>query len=307
MLSGGAADCSVLIITGGRDAHLERVVRGLERAVPRPAEVVVVFMDQPDGQVPETDLPVVVGHVSPPDGGGRLPLAEARNAAAGLATRAVLVFLDVDCIPAQDAVGRLCRTVQEHPGSLVMGTPRYLEPDWLVRGGASVGGAGSGASGPGADPDALLRELSVPHAARAHLAEGPTQDWHLVWTLVLAVSAADHARLGGFDTGFSGYGAEDTDYSFRARDAGLALRHCGAEVFHQHHGVYRPPLHHVQDIVVNARRFRQVHGVWPMEGWLEQFEDLGLVRWDREGEVLESLRTPTEAELAAARDEHRAY
>ncbi|WP_245760797.1 glycosyltransferase family 2 protein [Micrococcus terreus] len=282
-------------------------MRGLERAVPRPAEVVVVFMDQPDGQVPETDLPVVVGHVNPPDGGGRLPLAEARNAAAELATRAVLVFLDVDCIPAQDAVGRLCRTVQEHPGSLVMGTPRYLEPDWLARGGASVGGAGSGASGPGADPDPLLRELSVLHAARAHLAEGPTQDWHLVWTLVLAVSAADHARLGGFDTGFSGYGAEDTDYSFRARDAGLALRHCGAEVFHQHHGVYRPPLHHVQDIVVNARRFRQVHGVWPMEGWLEQFEDLGLVRWDREGEVLEFLRAPTEAELTAARDDRRAY
>ena len=290
-------DCSVLIITGGRDAHLERVVRGLERAVPRPAEVVVVFMDQPDGQVPETELPVVVGHVSPPDGGGRLPLAEARNAAAGLATRPVLVFLDVDCIPAQDAVGRLCRTVQEHPGSLVMGTPRYLEPDWLVRGGDALG----------ADPDSLLRELSVPHAARAHLVEGPTQDWHLVWTLVLAVSAADHARLGGFDTGFSGYGAEDTDYSFRARDAGLALRHCGAEVFHQHHGVYRPPLHHVEDIVVNARRFRQVHGVWPMEGWLEQFEQLGLVRWDRDGEVLESLRAPSRSELAAARDEHRAY
>lgn len=299
-LSGGEADCSVLIITGGRDAHLERVVRGLERAVPRPAEVVVVFMDQPDGQVPETDLPVVVGHVNPPDGGGRLPLAEARNTAAELASRPVLVFLDVDCIPAQDAVGRLCRTVQEHPGSLVMGTPRYLEPDWLARGGRAAGAAG-------ADPDALLRELSVPHAARTHLTEGPTQDWHLVWTLVLAVSAADHARLGGFDTGFSGYGAEDTDYSFRARDAGLDLRHCGAEVFHQHHGVYRPPLHHVSDIVVNARRFRQVHGVWPMEGWLEQFEERGLVRWDREGEVLESLRTPTEAELAAARDEHRAY
>ena len=157
------------------------------------------------------------------------------------------------------------------------------------------------------DPDSLLRELSVPHAARAHLVEGPTQDWHLVWTLVLAVSAADHARLGGFDTGFSGYGAEDTDYSFCARDAGLALRHCGAEVFHQHHGVYRPPLHHVEDIVVNARRFRQVHGVWPMEGWLEQFEQLGLVRWDRDGEVLESLRAPSRSELAAARDEHRAY
>lgn len=300
-LAGGAADCSVLIITGGRDAHLERVVRGLERAVPRPAEVVVVFMDQPDGQVPETVLPVVVGHVSPPDDGGRLPLAEARNAAAELATRPVLVFLDVDCIPAQDAVGRLCRTVQEHPGSLVMGTPRYLEPDWLERGGQDLGAGTADRS------DAVLRGLSVPHQARAHLAEGPTQDWHLVWTLVLAVSAADHDRLGGFDAGFSGYGAEDTDYAFRARDAGMELRHCGAEVFHQHHGVHRPPLHHVADIVVNARRFRQVHGVWPMEGWLEQFEDLGLVRWDRDGEVLESLRAPTADELDAARDDDRAY
>ena len=297
----GAADCSVLVITGGRDAHLERVVRGLERAVPRPAEVVVVFMDQPDGQVPVTDLPVVVGHASAPRGGGGLPLAQARSEAARLASRPVLVFLDVDCIPAQDAVGRLCAEVRSHPGSLVMGTPRYLRPDWLPAGGERLD------AGTVADPDGLLRELSVPHEARAHLRPGPTTEWHLVWTLVLAVGAADHDRLGGFDTAFSGYGAEDTDYAFRARDAGMSLRHCGAEVFHQHHGVHRPPLQHVQDIVVNARRFRQVHGVWPMEGWLARFQDLGLVRWDRDGDALELLRAPTAEELAASRDDQRAY
>ena len=37
------------------------------------------------------------------------------------------------------------------------------------------------------------------------------------------------------------------------------------------------------------------------------FAELGLIRWDPEGETLELLRLPTEEELAAARDETSAY
>ena len=121
--------------------------------------------------------------------------------------------------------------------------------------------------------DALLRRLSVPHRARAHLTAGPSDEWHLVWTLILALRRADLARIGCFDAGFTGYGAEDTDLAFRARDAGLTLRFSPAEAFHQHHGVMTPPLHHLEDILVNARRFRQVHGRWAMEGWLRAFAD----------------------------------
>ncbi len=34
--------------------------------------------------------------------------------------------------------------------------------------------------------------------------------------------------------------------------------------------------------MLNANRFAQVWGWWPMTGWLEQFRDLGLV--DREAD-----------------------
>lgn len=285
---------SVLVITGGRDGHLARVLAGLERANPRPDEVVVVFMNQPRGAVPPTELRVVSSHVDAP---GRLPLAAARNRAARLASGEVLVFLDVDCIPSAAAVGSLAEAVRAHPGTLVMGAPRYLVPGWVREAGAATG----------LPDDGRLRELSVPHAARGHLGEGPTDDWHLVWTLVLAMGWADFERLGGFDEGFSGYGAEDTDFAFRARDAGLALRSSAATVFHQHHGVHRPPLHHFADILVNARRFRQVHGTWPMEGWLGQFHDLGLVEWDPDGDRLVALRTPTDAEVESARRPAAAY
>ena len=290
----GATSTSVLVITGGRDGHLARVLAGLERADPRPDEVVVVFMNQPGGTVPATSLRVVTSHVDAP---GRLPLAAARNRAAHLARGEVLVFLDVDCIPSAAAVGSLAEAVRAHPGTLVMGSPRYLLPGWVQDAGATTR----------VPDDGRLRELSVPHPARAHLEEGPSQDWHLVWTLVLAISSADFDRLGGFDEGFSGYGAEDTDFAFRARHAGLALRSSAATVFHQHHGVHRPPLHHFADILVNARRFRQVHGTWPMEGWLGQFRELGLVDWDPDGDRLVALRAPTDAEVEAARQPTAAY
>ncbi len=285
---------SVLVITGGRDEHLARVLAGLERADPRPDEVVVVFMNQPGGAVPATVLRVLTAHVDAP---GRLPLAAARNRAAQLAGGAVLVFLDVDCIPSAAAVGTLAAAVRDHPGTLVMGTPRYLVPGWVQQAGATTQ----------VPDDGRLRELSVPHPARAHLDGGPTQDWHLAWTLVLALRASDFHRLDGFDEDFSGYGAEDTDFAFRARNAGLALRSSPATVFHQHHGVHRPPLHHFADILVNARRFQQVHRSWPMEGWLGQFRALGLVDWDPDGDRLDVLRTPSDAEIESARQPTAAY
>ncbi|WP_336647146.1 glycosyltransferase [Micrococcus luteus] len=293
---GALPSVSVLVITGHRDEHLARAIAGLERSHRRPDQVVVVFMGQPDGRVPATDLPVTVGHVAADAG---LPLAQARNRAAELATGEILVFLDVDCIPAAETVGVLATEVAAHPGSVVMGRPRYLRPGWV----RDVGEADLTSH----RADALLRRLSVPHRARAHLTAGPSDEWHLVWTLILALRRADLARIGGFDAGFTGYGAEDTDLAFRARAAGLTLRFSPAEAFHQHHGVMTPPLHHLEDILVNARRFRQVHGRWAMEGWLRAFADAGLIAWDPEGERLELLRHPTEAELTAARRDDAAY
>ena len=48
----------------------------------------------------------------------------------------------------------------------------------------------------------------------------------------------------------------------------------------------RPPVEHVDDIVRNAEVYRRRWGVTPMLGWLEAFEERGLVRRGGRGEWL---------------------
>ncbi|MET0931866.1 MAG: hypothetical protein ABWX74_20295, partial [Aeromicrobium sp.] len=52
---------------------------------------------------------------------------------------------------------------------------------------------------------------------------------------------------------------------------------------HQHHPVSSPPLEHVEDIVRNATVFHDRWGAWPMGGWLDAFEERGLVRRREDG------------------------
>ncbi len=44
----------------------------------------------------------------------------------------VLLFLDVDCIPAPDFIERMLTAVMD-TGALVMGDPHYLPADWQQR------------------------------------------------------------------------------------------------------------------------------------------------------------------------------
>ena len=98
-----------------------------------------------------------------------------------------------------------------------------------------------------------------------------------------------------------GYGGEDTDLAFRLRQHGVALRWCPfAEAVHLYHPVEEPPVSHLHDIVANARRFHRRWGIWPMPNWLGAFAEAGLVRWERDGEVLEVCGG------AAAPDDRRA-
>ncbi|MDM7989186.1 galactosyltransferase-related protein [Arthrobacter sp. zg-Y877] len=284
---------SVLIISSGRDIHLANAVRGICRSTRLPAEIVVCYMDQPAAVPPASDVPLRVVHVSG-GAGAPLPLGAARNAAAAAARSGTLVFLDVDCIPAADMFDRLLADL-DRTGGLVMAAPRYLTADAGVRDWASGGG------------DSVLYRDSVPHHARASLAPAPgeaaiaSQEYALFWSLGFAVHRDTYGRIGGFDESFAGYGGEDTDFAFTARRKAVPLAFSAATMFHQHHGVHRPPLHHLESIVVNAVAFRRKWGGWPMTGWLEAFASAGYVDWDRDGEYLHLLRVPGPAELAAAR------
>ncbi|WP_146362090.1 glycosyltransferase family 2 protein [Arthrobacter yangruifuii] len=284
---------SVLIISSGRDAHLANTVRGIGRSTRLPAEIVVCYLNQPDAVPPRSGVPLRVVHVSSGPG-DPLPLGAGRNAAAAAARSRTLVFLDVDCIPAPAMFEHLLADLARS-GGLVMAAPRYLAADADVQAWVADG------------DESVLLHGSVPHHARAALAPVPgepalsSQDYALFWSLGFAVHRDTFARIGGFDESFAGYGGEDTDFAFTARRKAVPLAFSAATMFHQHHGVHRPPLQHLDSIVVNAAAFRRKWGSWPMTGWLEAFARDGYVRWDRDGEELRLLRRPDPAELAAVR------
>ena len=62
------------------------------------------------------------------------------------------------------------------------------------------------------------------------------QRFELFWSLSFATGVADWHRFGGFCEQFRGYGAEDTDFAFRAADRGARLAWVGgATAYHPHH------------------------------------------------------------------------
>ena len=274
-------DVSVVTLNKGRERHLHRLVEGLGRG-DQPRELVVVQMGDASPALPTVSFPI--RQIAVPGNG--LPLAAARNAGRRAALGQTLVFLDVDCIPSANLVSAFDDVLSRHD-ALVCCAVRYLPAgavadDWT---------------------EATLHREGVLHPARSFPEHGVASvaEPGLFWSLAFGMRAASFDRVGGFDEAFVGYGAEDTDFSFRAVAAGLPLLFAGGmQAFHQHHPVFDPPLQHFGDIVRNARIFRQRHGLWPMDGWLDAFARLGLVASDRSGD-LTVLRVPSPAEIDAAR------
>lgn len=271
-------DIAVLTIAKGRQGHLANLIDGLCGGVEFPTSCIVIDMNDEPASLPATPFPLLHHH-APMNG---LPLAEARNQAARLAGDAHLVFLDVDCIPAPGFVPVMRQALDAHD-ALVCCEVLYLPPN-----------AAGGAAG--------MEQSGRPHPHRPFPTRGSRLESNagLFWSLAFGIRAATFQALGGFDTRFSGYGAEDTDLGFRARAAGVPLvLTAETRAFHQYHPVFDPPLQHFDDILANAGLFRDLHGIWPMDGWLCAFAAMGLIEWSPDG-PLRCLRRPTSAEVAAA-------
>ncbi len=276
------SDVSVLTLVKNRDRHLHRLVEGLRLSATPPRELVVVDMSDTPITPLDAAFPIRVVRLETP----ALPLAEARNLAAAHATGDHLLFLDVDCIPASSLVQRIDDELRQ-ADALVCAEVRYLAANAVKEGWTEEG----------------LTAVADPHPVRPFPSQGRRLEPNagLFWSLTFGIRRDTFRRVGGFDESFIGYGAEDTDFGFRCRDAGLPLMFVGGGPgsFHQHHGVYDPPLQHFEDIVMNATRFQKRWSAWPMEGWLEAFDRLGLVAFD--GCTLERRRAPTPNEIEAAR------
>ncbi|TNL99771.1 glycosyltransferase family 2 protein [Corynebacterium tapiri] len=198
-------------------------------------------------------------------------LSRARNSGAQAALddgADQLIFLDADCLPGPSAVSGYVRAMQLHPEGVLAGPVTYLKPP------------GEG----GYDLESLT-SLTDPHPARpappaGEIVAGEASQWPLFWSLSFALTARTWQRIGGFNEEFTGYGGEDTDFAFRARQTGHTLYWVGgAHAYHQWHPVSSPPVEHVDDIVANAQLFHSLWGEWPMEGWLRAFEERGLVEF----------------------------
>lgn len=268
---------AVVITTAGRDRHLERTLAGLAAQRDPADEIVVVDMgDTGVGMVPP------VRRVALPVTGSALPLAAARNAGAAATTSDQLVFLDVDCIPHPDLVGDHVRALSAAPPAIACGRVRYLREGWDDE---RQGG---------------LDACSAPHPVRPCPDETTADHDHpeLLWSLNIAVDRPTWDRLGGFDTGYRGYGAEDTDLGLRAGALGIPLLWvAGALAYHQWHPASRLDPARTGEIVANARRFRDRWQHWPMRGWLEELAAIGAVRFDPAADVLEEVPswTPSRA------------
>ncbi|MET1133178.1 MAG: galactosyltransferase-related protein [Aeromicrobium sp.] len=269
---------AVITVVHGRHSHLRAQDATLALSTRTPDERVLVAMDDPavlrwSPDAPPEPLTVAIDR--DPHG---LPLAAARNAGAAAAVSAgaeVLVFLDVDCLVSPGLVEDYVEAVTTEPESLWCGPVTYLPP-------APAGGYPSGG----------LEAWDSPHPARPAPAPGERLrggDPDLFWSLSFAVSRDAWERIGGFHEEYAGYGGEDTDFAHCAAAAGIGLGWTGgARAFHQHHRVQRPPVDHLDDILRNGSLFRRRWGRWPMTGWLEQFEQRGLVErrgddWVRAG------------------------
>lgn len=267
---------AVITTVSGRHQHLAMQRRGLQRStVPVQSHVVVGMGDRKAADVAaaQSGPPVTPVHLNVPD--GRLPMAAARNAGAKTAIASganLLVFLDVDCIPATRMIARYVQCAEEdRTPRLLCGPVAYLPPP----------------PPNGYDLD-RLGELAGPHPARPNPASDETArdgDPRLFWSLSFAVRPDVWARIGGFCEQYQGYGVEDTDFGQCAAAAGVRLDWTGgAEAYHQFHSTSDPPVQHLDDILTNARIFFRRWGWWPMEGWLTAFQHLGLAHFnDKQG------------------------
>lgn len=260
------------------------MILGLCESSQQPSELVIVHMNE-ESDYPLPEIPFPVSRISVTSSETKIPLATARNRGAQEAQGDLLIFLDVDCIPETTLVEDYSQAQSAFSG-LIMGDIRYL-PQGVPLENWSFD---------------ELRASGVAHPNRPEITAlvEPTNRYELFWSLTFAITRQNFEKIGGFDTQYQGYGAEDTDFAFVARQQALPFALSRARCYHQHHAVYQPPVQHFSDIIANARRFYEKWDRWAMEGWLKEFAERGYITWNAEEPNLEIIRHPTSNEIQAA-------
>lgn len=277
---------AVITLAHGRHGHLAEQGRALARSTVRPDQYVIVAMDDAgiDDVVRGSDTGARVIHHPPLPETNELTLAAARNIGAAAALDAgadVLIFLDVDCLPAPGLIAAYVEAATDPTtrDDLLCGPVAYLPP----------------APADGYDLD-TVDQIADPHAARPAPQPGTVVrggDPALFWSLSFALTADTWHRIGGFCELYVGYGGEDTDFAQVASARGIELAWVGgARAHHQYHPTTSPPVQHVDAILRNGAIFCERWGWWPMQGWLDAFEQRGLISRAPNGEGFTRIAEP---------------
>jgi len=278
---------SVLTLAHGRETHLANLLAGVSQSRVPPRELVIAVMQDERYDLRQASFPVrqiVLG-------GGGIPLAAARNAAARAASGELLVFLDVDCIPHPALLADYVRAARRREG-VFMGEVAYLP---------------KGVAADGLDY-ARFDAVGVRHAERPGPPAGDLRacaDYRCFWSLNFALSVEAFGAIGGFDERFTGYGGEDTDFGRMIVERGLPLWWVkGAKAYHQHHPHHMPPVHHLDSVLANAATFAEKWGEPTMQHWLRAFVLMGLA--ERTPTGWRKRREPAAEDFALTRQQEDA-
>lgn len=269
---------SVIITHYKREGNLENTLEGLSLQTATPSEVVVVDMGK--GLNLRNGYPFELKVVDFPEPWQSMPLAAARNLGTENSRTEHLVFLDVDCIPARDFCEKMVYA-SVYKNALIMGSPRYM-----------LGGT----YGIGIEE---CPAHSIFHPSRP-LISGIVREecYEMFWSLCFSLPKKLFVHVGGFDDRYKGYGAEDTDFALEVKKTGIPFYLAGAEVYHQQHPVYIPPLNHLEPIVNNCNLFYLKWGYWPMADCLQDFLEMGYIEWDMQSNApITIVRNPTAHEI----------
>ncbi|MGB3468631.1 MAG: glycosyltransferase, partial [Cyclobacteriaceae bacterium] len=205
---------SVVIIVKNRTIQLSNTLYGISQQERLPDEVVIIHMNEDTPAVNYDDTKLIQQSLW--DNKVAIPLGKARNMGADTASGDLILFLDVDCIPSTDWLVRMQEEVRDFDG-LLMGDISYLnksETDRFTEERSDLTGMG----------ESLPFRPATPMQGKITDA-----DYSLFWSLNFGISKKNFFDLRGFDEDFVGYGAEDTDFAFRARTAELPFGICGAK------------------------------------------------------------------------------